>query len=355
MEGVQKPTGVSSMRGKVWVFMGVCFLGCLCHSCAHMEKNVSPPPQGSLSVTPELEVRILALNPHAVSEREVAEVLSKCPAPRVFSFNGSVPIVTMESFGRFLVRMGYPEASIRNPSNGSYSYSSYRNSVEMAGMVAWYYEKEGMRPMVIGHSQGGVLSVMILHELAGAFREKIEVINPYTGQSENRNSIIDPLSGEELPVVGLKVGFASAIATGKGMRFVLAQWDMLNRLRKIPDTVEEFVGFHLQNDLISGTLFGVGQGDQYYPVGSAKVHNIVLPRESTHLGVPLIEDLAKNDQTRAWINSYGPSNEPLHPPPAFEGETRNILFAAEVWFNIKKHWCLELKRWILSGNMDRNP
>jgi hypothetical protein len=343
------------MKGKVWVFIWVCFLGFLFYSCAHVGNKVSPSPQGSLFVTPELEVKVLSLNPHAISEREVAEVLSKCPAPRVFSLDGSVPIVTMESFGRFLVRMGYPEASIRDPRKGSYSYSSYRSSAEMAGMVAWYYEKEGMRPMVIGHSQGGMLSVKILHELAGAFREEIGVTNPYTGQSENRHSITDPLTGKERPVVGLKLGFASAIATGKGVRFVLGQWDMLGRLRKIPDAVEEFVGFHLQNDLISGTLFGVGQGDQYTPVGSAKVHNIVLPPESSHLGIILIEDLAKNDQTRAWINSYGPSNELLQPPPAFEGETRNILFAAEVWFNIKKQWCLELRRWILTGNTDRKP
>ena len=343
------------MKGKVWVFIWVCFLGFLFYSCTHVGEIVSPSPQRSIFITPELKEKVLSLNPHVISEREVAEVLSKCPAPRVFGLNGSVPIVSMESFGRFLVRMGYPEASIRDPRNGSYSYSSYRNSAEMAGMVAWYYEKEGMRPMLIGHSQGGMLSVKILHELAGAFREEIEVTNPYTGQSENRHSITDPSTGKECPVVGLKIGFASAIATGKGVRFVLAQWNMLNRLRKIPDTVEEFVGFHLQNDFISGTLFGVGQGDQYYPVGSAKVHNIILPRESSHLGVILIEDLGKNDQTRAWINSYGPSNESLQPPPAFEGETRNILFAAEVWFNIKRHWCLELRRWILSENTDRKP
>jgi hypothetical protein len=338
-------------RVLLWVY---CF-GFLFYSCAHVEDPVSVSPHGTLSVTPELEARVLSLNPDAISEKEVAEVLSKCPAPRIFCLDGSLPIVTMESFGRFLVRMGYPEASIRNPRNGSYSYSSYRNSAEMAGMAAWYYEKEGMRPMVIGHSQGGMLSVKILHELAGAFRKEIEVTNPYSGQSENRHVITDPLSGKECPVVGLKLGFASAIATGKGVRFVLAQWNMLDRLRKIPDTVEEFVGFHLQNDFISGTLFGVGQGDQYTPVGSAAVQNIVLPRESTHLGIPLIEDLARNDPARIWISSYSPSSENGQPPSAVQGETRNILFAAEVWFHIKKHWCLELKRWIRSQNTDRKP
>src|SRR4030042_5649992 len=236
MEGIQKPPGVSSMNPKTRLLLWVCCFGFLFYSCAHVGDPVSPSPQGTPSVTRELEARVLSLNPDAISEREVAEVLSKCPAPRIFCLDGSVPIVTMESFGRFLVLMGYPEASIRNPGNGSYSYSSYRSSAEMAGRIAWYYEKEGMRPMVIGHSQGGMLSVKILHELAGAFREEIEVTNPYSGQSENRHFITDPLTGKECPVVGLQLSFASAIATGKGMRFVLAQWGMLNRIRKLPDT-----------------------------------------------------------------------------------------------------------------------
>jgi hypothetical protein len=72
---------------------------------------------------------------------------------------------------------------------------------------------------------------------------------------------------------------------------------MLSRLEN-PDTVEEFVGFHLQNDLISGTLFGVGQGDQYAPIGSATVRNIILPPDSSHLGIIRIEELGKNEQTR---------------------------------------------------------
>ena len=52
------------------------------YSCAHMGNSVPPSPQGSTFVTPELEVRVLSLNPDAISEREVAEVLSKCPAPK---------------------------------------------------------------------------------------------------------------------------------------------------------------------------------------------------------------------------------------------------------------------------------
>src|SRR4030042_1416639 len=174
------------MKGKAGVFHLAWFFGFLFLSCTHVGNSVPPSPRESTFVPRELEVKVLSLNPDAISEREVAEVLSKCPAPRIFSFDGSVPIVTMESFGRFLVRMGYPEASIRDPRKGSYSYSSYRSSAEMVGRIAWFYEKEGMSPMVIGHSQGGMLSVKILHELAGAFREGIRGPNLFYGRSENR-------------------------------------------------------------------------------------------------------------------------------------------------------------------------
>ena len=294
-----------------------------------------------------MEEKVLALDPETLSEKDVSEVLARCPSPRIVALDGSVPIVTMESFGKFLVLMGYPEGSVRNPQNGLYSYSSHRDSQEMAGMIAWYYEKEGMRPMVIGHSQGGMLSVKILHELAGTFRERVAVWNPRSGKPEGRYSIVDPLDGGDRPVIGLKLGFASAIATGKGMRILLGQWGMVSRLRRTPDTVEEFTGFHVQHDLISGTLFGIGEGDWYTPLGLSRVRNVVLPPECSHFGVPVTEHLARNPATRQWIQSYSPARG-LEGVPDFQGEGSNILLAAELWYSIKKHWCLELKRFLLS-------
>ena len=73
----------------------------------------------------------------------------------------------MESFGRFLTGMGYPEASIRDPGSGDWSYSPYMHTTQLAGLVAWQYEHDGMRPMMVGHSQGGLYAVKILKDLAG--------------------------------------------------------------------------------------------------------------------------------------------------------------------------------------------
>ena len=336
------------MKGKRLKIAVISFFLCCLFGCAHTEKTPPSSLSREVSLPPHLVQQVLSLDPESLSEKEVSEVLSRCPAPRILVLDGSIPIVSMESFAKFLIRMGYPEESVRNPATGSYSYSSYRSSKKMAGMIAWYYEKEGMMPMLVGQSQGGMLSIKILYEFAGTFNEKITVWNPYTDQSEDRHAIVDPLTGHERPVVGIKLGYASAIATGKLMRVFLGQWDMLSQLRRIPDSVEEFTGFHIQYDPISGTLFGVGRRDHYAAIGSAAVRNVILPAESSHLSVPLTEDLAKDREAREWIHRYTTSSPPPQETKDFYRDKRNILLAADLWYSIRKHWCIELKRWILA-------
>lgn len=319
----------------------------LLHGCTHFRQPPPGPALKRLWVPSELEEKVLALDPENLCERDVAEVLSRCPAPRIIALDGSVPIVSMASFARFLIGMGYPEASLRDPRTGSYSYSSYRKSRELAGMIAWYYEKEGLRPILIGHSQGGMVVVRILHELAGAFHNRIPVWNPYTAEREKRDTIVDPLSGKVRPVVGLRLGFASAAATGTPFRILFGQWRMFGRLRKIEDTVEEFTGFHVKHDLISGTFRGVRGRDHYVAVGSALVRNVILPESCSHIGLPLTEGLAERAETRRWIQAYAPSDSSRRPVSEIPETEGNIVFAAELWYSIKKHWCLELKRSIL--------
>ena len=110
----------------------------------------------------------------------------------------------MQSFGEFLIGMGYPENRIRDPGDGAYSQSPYADSERQAGAIAWYYEHEGVRPMLVGHSQGGIQVVRILAELRRHFRRNTRrVFNPLTGQFEERTTIVDPLTGRERPVVGV--------------------------------------------------------------------------------------------------------------------------------------------------------
>ncbi len=289
------------------------------------------------------EDRVLALDPAHISAADVRDVLAYSPAPRIITLQGSVALITMEPFAEYLVAMGYPEERLKNPRDGNLSQGSFADSAQLAGTVAWYYETEGMMPMLIGHSQGGMLAIKVLHEFAGAFHAAIPVWNPMTGQSEQRTTIIDPLTGLERPVTGLKLSYVAAMATGKLPRLLLGQWEILGKLRTIPDTVEDFTGFSIEWDLIAGTLPG---SEKYHAGGSAHVRNVELAAETSHIGMPRTRYLAGNPTTRAWIDSYDPASPPAAPPTGPGIDTSNIVHAADIWYSVKKHWCLGAQRLI---------
>lgn len=294
-----------------------------------------------------LQERLLALDPAHISDQDVRQVLAKGPAPRIILIHGGVyPVyLLMESFGRFLVGMGYPEARIRDPRDGSWSYSPYMTSGQLAGLVAWQYERDGMRPMLIGHSQGGLYAVKILKDLAGQSGDSLRVWNPLTWSFEDRTTIEDPLTGRQRPVVGLSVSYASAVGAG-GLALVLPnQWGDLETLRRIPDTVDEFTGFFVDYDMIALSFPGNPLDTPYVADGNASVRNVKLPPTYNHITVPDTDDLAQDPKTRAWINAYVPGAR-ADPSGLPASAQVHVLWAADVWYSIKKHWCLEAQRFI---------
>jgi hypothetical protein len=289
---------------------------------------------------PAIAARVLALSPDHVSESDVRDALAHVDAPRIVLLEGSVAFVSMQPFAEFLIAMGYPEERLRDPRDGSLSRTSFDDSERLAGELAWYYEREGMMPMLIGHSQGGMLVIRTLYELAGEFHHRVPVFDPIAGRALERTTVRDPLTGATRPVVGLKVGYAAALATGKLARVLLGQWSMLPRLRLIPDTVEDFTGFTIPGDIIAGTLFG---DEPYQAHDTANVRNVTLPPTYSHIGLPLTQHLAQQAVTRAWIAAYRPdAPEELPPEPGIDAS--NLLHAADVWFSVKKHWCIEAQR-----------
>jgi hypothetical protein len=292
-----------------------------------------------------VEERILALDPENVSERDVREVLAAGPTPRIIGVHGGIyPVhLVMESFGRFLIDMGYPEARVRSVRAGELSISPYEDGDQIAGMVAWYYEREGVRPMMIGHSQGGMQTVKVLRILAGKDGERVLVYNPATGETENRDQIVDPYTGQLRPVVGLRLPYASAIGAGGAATLLPNQWGMAGRLRSVPDSVEEFTGYTIALDLIAWDAPGVPS--RYAPNGLAKVRNVRLPAVTNHVTAASSAHLAQDPAMRDWINAYAPERATAMPPVP-PGDSANIEWAADVWYSIKKHWVLEAQRFV---------
>ncbi len=299
------------------------------------------------TLDPALAARVLALSPERITDVEVRETLSHAPAPRVIAIEGSLAFVSMRPFADFLVAMGYPEDRLRNPHDGNLSQGSFTDSARLAGEIAWYYEHDGMMPMLIGHSQGGMLAVRTLHELAGEFESAIPVWDPVRDEPLPRTTIRDPLTGATRPVVGLKVGYAAALATGKLPRVLLGQWTMLPRLRRIPDSVEEFTGFTIPGDLIAGNLFG---DEPYRATGDAQVRNVTLPASYSHIGLPRTRHLAAQAATRQWIERYAPTATPPPLPSQSGVDASNLAHAADIWHDVKKRWCLEAQRAIRAAS-----
>lgn len=313
---------------------------------AHLAATNGPPVTAASRHA--IEDRILALDPERISDEDIRDALALGPTPRIVLVHGGVVGVylMMESFGKFLVGMGYPEARIRDPRNGEWSQNPYGSSERLAGELAWYYEHDGMRPMLIGHSQGGMQTVKVLHELAGDFGDRVSVWNPVTGASENRETIADPVTRTVRPVVGLKLSYASVVGAG-GLEFwAPTGWRLAGRLRSIPDSVEEFTGYSIAADPIALTPpTGASAFDLYRQTGNAKVHNVNLPVAYSHVFVPNTDYLIDEPDKRDWINAYAGAREgDAATIPG--GDDAHVLWAADVWHSIKKHWCLEAQRLI---------
>ena len=312
--------------------------------CAWCALGAALPAASRIDIDPVVEERLLALHPERVSADDVREVLARSPAPHVIGLHGSVPIVDMSAFAEFLVAMGYPRARLRNPADGTFTTASFGTSQRLAGIVAWHYERDGVVPILIGHSLGGMLVVRALLDLAGESGSAIPVWDPVRDAALPRTTIVDPLNGSARPVVGLRVPYAAVLATGSPMRTLLGRWGVLLPYRSVPDSVEEFTAFFVAWDPIAGTGSDPAAKNPYRPTGSAQVRNVNLPADYGHIGLPLAGHLAANPATRAWIERYDPRTHPPLPPSIAGADVGNIVHAADIWYSIKKHWALAAQR-----------
>jgi hypothetical protein len=311
------------------------------------------------NLTPQQEEKILALDPQHVTAVDITNALAGTPAPRMILIHGGLDsvIARMVSFGDFLIGMGYPAQSITNPGDGTYTFSCLESARMLTGICAWYYEKEGLRPMLIGHSQGGFQVVKILNFLAGERGRNISVWSPLTWKSEKRIEFTDPLTGEQRTVVGLTLPYGSSLGAGGMTRILPNQWDMMLNLRAIPDSVEEFTGFYNGPDWKGGDFWGYGPANHSYARGTAKVRTVNLPSDYAHGQIPDTRHLLKSEAMKTWINNYRPSPESYSEPKldvTFESDSRHILWAADVWFSIKKHWVIELQNLIRARRAARH-
>jgi hypothetical protein len=57
-----------------------------------------------------------------------------------------------------------------------------------------------------------------------------------------------------------------------------------------------------------------------------------------------VRHLADDPLTRHWIGAFDPRVQLPVPPTIPGADLRNIVHAADIWFSVKKHWCLQAQR-----------
>ena len=70
---------------------------------------------------------------------------------------------------------------------------------------------------------------------------------------------------------------------------------------------------------------------------------VALPATYSHIWVPLVAPLAREPEVRDWINAYVPGDQ--RETSSLPGDAAlHVLWAADVWYSIKRQWCLEAQR-----------
>ena len=152
--------------------------GCATHAAAPAAAARRTPAPSPRAVTLDRAPRTASsrsIPTHVTRRRRAAGPLANAPdAARSCCCTAASIRCTciMVSFGHFLVGWAIRKTRIRDPGTARLVVQPVRGRASASpGIVAWHYEHDGMRPMMIGHSQGGMQAVKVLQELDGALRQ----------------------------------------------------------------------------------------------------------------------------------------------------------------------------------------
>ena len=195
-------------------------------------------------------------------------------------------------------------------------------------------------PMLIGHSQGGMIVVKVLHDLASvAGRRADSGMEPAARRA--RAAHHDRRSAHRRIAPGHRIEGRLCDCAGHGIAAAAAARTMGH-----PSVAARRAGLGRRLHRVFDSL-GSDRGHRREPrrrigaTGTARVRNVVLPASYSHIALPRAAHLAAQPSTRAWIDGYRPGTSA--PIPA-DADTSNLLHAADIWYSVKQHWCEGAKR-----------
>ena len=242
--------------------------------------------------------------------------------------------------------MGYPEERVRNPRDGSLSYSSFVDSARTRrndGVVlrARRHGADAHRPQP-GRNDGGTRPARAGGRLrttrsrcgtrcATKPRTRTTIVDPFDGERASRGRTQGSLRGGDRNRHSCR-GSCSVNGTCS------------KRLHEIPDTVEEFTGYLAR--VGSDRRQFRARGALSSATGTAQVRNVVLPPAASHITAPA-GARARARSGDAGVDRRLRRRRERRSCRSKQARTfRNLLHAADIWYSVKKHWCLEAQHMI---------
>ena len=199
-----------------------------------------------------------------------------------------------------------------------------------------------MLPMLIGHSQGGMLVVRTLHELAGDFADADP--GPRSGHRRAlpRTTFRDP--AHRRGAAGRRAArspFAAAIATGKLPRVLLRP--MVDAAEAAQDPGHRR-RVHRVHHRVGSDRRQLRRRRPVRRDGHARTcATSRCPRLQPYRH-PADRSTWPRTRSRAPGSTPTPRRASRRAAGGADVDTRNLLHAADLWFSVKKHWCLEAQR-----------
>ena len=168
-----------------------------------------------------------ARSAHVTRPATCARSLAKGPTPRIILLHGGVyPGPPDDGVVRQLPdRDGLSRsAASAIPAIATGRTAPTDEPAQLAGLVAWEYEHDGMRPMLIGHSQGGLYGGQDPEGPRGPERRQRAGVESAHGTLEERTTIVDPLTGTRAAGGRASPSPTRRPSAPAGSRCVLPNW-----------------------------------------------------------------------------------------------------------------------------------
>ena len=207
------------------------------------------------------------------------------------------------------------------------------------------HERDGVRPIIIGHSKGGGVVIETLRALAGVYGDELPLVDPSTLVAEPRTRYADPADRRAAAASSTsscrsrprsrRAACRACCAASSSWRACCATCRTAPRR----SSASRFPSIRSPGPWRATRTRTARSAARTCATSSSRRGRATSARRAPR-------HLAADPATRAWIERYRPgAGAPL--PDAHD--VANLPMAAELWFAIKRAWCGEAQRAARAG------